>query len=134
MQTTLVAAAALTFAIGAIHSTLGEVLIFRRLRERRPAPARAATDDAPALRERHHGILWATWHVVTVFGWAFAAILLALADAHDTATTTASLRAAVTTTTAAAMSAAAVLVLIGTKGRHPAWLGLFGVAALVFFF
>lgn len=125
MQTYFFAAGILALVVGVIHSTLGEVLIFRHLRNRGLVPAM----EAPPLKERHIRILWASWHVATVFGWAFGIILLRLAMF----TTEHSLRAIVESAMVFAFLGGSFLVLIGTKGRHPGWIGLLGVAALVWF-
>ena len=108
--------------IGAIHSVGGEVLIFRHLRTRGLVP----TITSEPLKERHIRILWATWHIVTVFGWAFGFVLLRLSRPTDEQT----IRTLVENTAVIACFVSSLLVLIGTKGRHPGWLGLLGVAAL----
>ena len=73
----LVAAAALAFVVGLVHSLLGERLIFRRMRVGGAIP----TNGGTVLREAHVRILWASWHVLTVFGWCIAALLLWLSHA-----------------------------------------------------
>lgn len=123
MQDYLFLAAALAVSIGLVHSILGEILIFRRLRTGSLAPAQGA----PPLGARQIHILWATWHVVTVFGFAFAAILLRLGSTH----TAASIQTTVLAAAGAAFLGSSILVLVGTKGRHPGWIGLAGVAALI---
>ena len=123
MKSYLLGAVALAVLISLVHSILGEILIFRRLRSGSWIP----TQGAPPLDERHIRILWATWHLVTVFGLAFATILFRIGSAGSAA----SLQATVLTTTAAAFLGGAALVLLGTKGRHPAWVGLTGVALLL---
>ena len=123
MQDYLFAAAVLAVLIGVVYSVLGEVLIFRRLRKGGLVPTQAA----PPLAERHIRILWATWHVVTVFGFAFATMLYKLGSV-DTAV---SIQSVVLTATGAAFLGGAILVLVGTKGSHPGWIGLAGAAALV---
>lgn len=125
MQTYMFAAGVLALVVGAVHSVLGEVLIFRHLRSRGLVPAMGA----PPLRERHIRILWASWHVATVFGWAFGIVLLRFA----TLTAEHSLREIVESAIVFAFLGGSFLVLIGTKGRHPGWVGLLGVAALVWF-
>ena len=72
MQTELAAAAVLSVVTGVVHSVLGEWLMFRHLRQGTLVPQLGA----PPLRARNIRILWATWHLASVFGWAFAAILL----------------------------------------------------------
>jgi hypothetical protein len=113
MNTYLLAAGVVAIVVGAVHSLLGEILIFRHLRNKSIIPALSA----PPLRERHVRILWASWHIPTVFCWAFSALILNLTTLE---------RAAMF-----AFFASAVLVLIGTKGRHPGWLGLLAVALLI---
>lgn len=122
MQTVLLIAGILLLLTGLVHSVLGEVLIFGHLRTKGPLPTRGA----PPLRERHIRIIWATWHVATVLGWAFAGILLKLA----TAPAGSSPRAFVLTSVAVAYAVGGMLVLVGTKGRHPGWVALLAVAAL----
>ncbi|WP_426176578.1 hypothetical protein [Massilia sp. TWR1-2-2] len=124
MQTILLAAGVLAIAIGLVHSVFGEALIFRHARKGALVPAMAA----PPLRARHIGILWATWHLATVFGWAFAGVMLRLALDPDGAPGAVILSAAVF-----ANLAGALLVLVGTKGRHPGWIALSAVAALIWF-
>ncbi len=116
------AAGTLAVVVGIVHSVLGEVLIFRHLRQGGIVP----TLDAPPLRERNVRILWATWHLATVFGWAFAGVLFRLASAPDDAAVTAFLPTAIIV----ANAGGALLVLVGTRGRHPGWIALLAVAAL----
>lgn len=123
MHTTLALAGALTFVVGAVHSILGERLIFRRMRQGTLIP----THGKPILHERHVRILWASWHVVTLFGWAMGAVMLQRASAD------APLDAWLAHAIAASMFGGSLLVLIGTRGRHPGWIGLLAVALLVWF-
>ena len=125
MRAYMFAAGVLALIVGAAHSVLGEILIFRHLRSRGLVPAMGA----PPLRERHIRILWASWHLATVFGWASGVLLLQLASPG----TESALRALVANTIALAFLGGSLLVLIGTKGRHPGWIGLLGVAALAWF-
>ena len=125
MQIMLVAAGVLALVTGLVHSVLGEVLIFRHLRSGGLVPAMGA----PPLRERNIRIIWATWHLATVFGWAFAGVLLRLAVApHNDSPGSLIVSAAVF-----AYLAGSLLVLIGTNGRHPGWIALLVVAALAWF-
>ena len=123
MSNYLHAAAALLVIIGLVHSIGGEMLIFRRLRRGGLVPTLA---PAP-LRQRHLRILWATWHVVTVLGWALAAVLWRVSDAVQGQ----SMLEFVEITVAAACLVSSLLVLVATRGRHPGWLGLLAVAVLV---
>ena len=122
MNRYLAAAALLMAAIGAVHSFLGERMVFRRMRTGGIVPV----NGAPVLREGHVRILWVSWHLVTVFGWCVALTLWWLADVRN-----AHLAAALPTQAAAlALLAGALLVLVGTRGRHPGWIGLLVAAAL----
>lgn len=120
MQTPYLIAALLAALTGLAHSVFGEILIFRHLRHGGLVPARGA----PPLRERNVRIIWATWHLATLFGWAFAGLLLRLALGHPMSA------ALVTDALVFAYLGGAVLVLVGTKGRHPGWVALAAVALL----
>ncbi len=124
MHTMLIAAGVIALITGILHSVLGEMLIFRHLRSGGLVP----TIAAPPLHERNIRIIWATWHLASVFGWAFAGILLSLAIAP-----TDSPRALIVNAVVFAHLAGALLVLIGTKGRHPGWIAILLVAALTWF-
>ena len=122
MSTTLLSAAAIVLAcVGVGHSVLGETMIFRHVRRAGVLP----TDAAPPLRGRHVRILWASWHIASVFGWALAAIVYRLATAPTMPIDGFAVRAC-----AIAALASAALVLIATRGRHPGWVGL-GLAGLL---
>lgn len=120
MQNYMLAAGIIAISVGLVHSVLGEVLIFSRLRSDGVVP----TEGAPALKERHVRILWASWHIVTVFGCAIGAILLRMALPFSENV----LQVFVENTIVVSMLASAALVLVGTNGMHPGWLGLLGVA------
>lgn len=122
MQTQLLLAGLLAILVGLAHSVLGEILIFRRLRSGGIIP----TEGHPILKERHVRILWATWHLVTVLGWALAAVLLLMAASIGEPLA----KSVIMTIVVAAMAASSALVLIATNGKHPGWLGLLGVAVL----
>ncbi len=119
MNTYLTIAALLTIAIGTVHSVLGEVIIFSKVRNRGLVP----TLPVAPLQARNIRIIWATWHLASVFGFSIAALLLQQAQQAKLAIF--SIHAI-----AVGMLAAAMLVLYATKGRHPGWCGLLGVAVL----
>jgi hypothetical protein len=117
-----VAAGTVAIIVGFAHSVLGEVLVFCRLRRGGLIP----TDGGTVLQERHVRIIWASWHALTVLGWLVAAILFWLAASpQDKASSF------LEDVIAVAMLVSAGLVLIGTKGKHPGWIGLLLVAVLV---
>lgn len=119
----LVIAAIVAFLVGLVHSVLGEKLIFCRLRKGRVVP----TNGGTLLQERHVRILWASWHVLTVFGWSIAAVLLWLSLHSSSPYSTRFFENAVVI----AMLAGSTLVFFGTKARHPGWVGLLAVAVFV---
>ena len=120
-----VIAAALAFLVGLVHSVLGERLIFGRLRQDGFVP----TNGGKLLDEKDVRILWASWHVLTVFGWCIASILLWLSLPSSSTSSAWFIEQAVII----AMFAGSALVFIGTKARHPGWAGLLAVAVFVWF-
>lgn len=125
MQMQLLAAGLLMVLTGLVHSVMGEILIFRRMRQGSIVP----TAGQPVLRERHVRILWASWHLVSILGWALAAMLVALALAPGQPVS----QAVLTGIVVAALGAGSALVLIATKGMHPGWLALLAAALLGWF-
>jgi hypothetical protein len=121
----LFTAAVIAFLVGLIHSVLGERLIFSRLRQGSVVP----TNGGTLLDERHVRILWASWHVVTVLGWCLAAVLLWLSRTATSSNLPWFLGLAVIF----AMLFSSALVFIGTKAKHPGWIGLLVVAIFVWF-
>lgn len=120
-----VAAAAIAFVVGLAHSVLDERLIFNRLRQ----SGRNPTHGGNSLGERHIRIIWASWHLVTIFGWGLGAVLwqLSLPSAAGIGTTGIGPAIAI----AVATAAGAALVCIATRGRHPGWIGLLAIATCV---
>lgn len=123
MNIYLATAAVLAFLVGLVHSFLGERLIFGRLRQGRLVP----TNGGSLLQERHVRILWASWHVLTVFGWCIAAVLLWLSLPSSNPSSALFIEQAIVFS----MLAGSALVLLGTRARHPGWVGLLAVAAFV---
>ena len=62
----LTLAGVLCFLLAAVHSILGERMIFQPLRMQK---------EHSAMR-KYRGILWATWHLVTIFGACLGLYLL----------------------------------------------------------
>jgi hypothetical protein len=118
VNTSLVVASVLAVLVGVVHSVLGERRIFRH-------QPRAA--DSGRRHRRPFDILWATWHIASVLGVALAAVLWKLAAMPEPST----LREFLLLAVALAYAVSGVLVLVGTRGRHPGWAGLIGVAVLV---
>ncbi len=119
MNMWLAASAVVALIVGLVHSVLGEMLIFR------PLARQKLRDQTGGLRVGYVNIMWASWHIVTVFGWGLAALLMwyAMAGADGADIVVISGISIVT-------CIAAGLVLWATKGRHPGWAGLLAVAVL----
>lgn len=122
MQTQLFWAGLVMALTALVHSVVGEFLIFRQLRSSGIVP----TQGGPLLRERHVRILWASWHLVSVLGWALTAILIAVAlsPGHPLPSTW------LVKVAIAASLAGSALVLFATRGRHPGWFSLLVAAIL----
>lgn len=123
MNAYLLSAAALTLVIGVVHAVLGEQRIFRHLRRSGLVP----TEGAPVLREFQVRILWACWHLLSVLGCGLAGVLLWLAQPGAQQASGGVLEHVI----AATLSASGLLVMVSNRGRHPAWVAFFAVAALV---
>lgn len=123
MNLYLLIAGCLAFTLGLIHSVLGEILIFRQLLQTNLA----SSSGRAVLKERHIRTLRSTWHIVTLFGWGFGTILFCFAlssTASDQITATKNIMVAM-------FLVAAAFWLIGTKGKHPAWVVLAIIAVFV---
>ena len=125
MDIYLLSGGLLAIAVALVHSLLGEKLIFSRMRDSGLVP----TLGQPVLRERHVRILWATWHLVSIMGAAFGVILIYAAQPLAQS----ELPRFVLITVFVTLVLSAALVLYATKGKHPGWIGLLGVALLTWF-
>lgn len=119
MNSLLVSAGLLSIVVGLVHSVLGELLIFKNLRNNSLVPNVAV----PPIRQRNIRILWATWHLASILGFAMGLILIQLAGVSAPPSF-------VVQPIAFSMALAGALVFYATKGRHPGWAGLLGVAVL----
>ena len=106
----------LCFILGLVHSILGEVLIFRNLRKSKKI---IPTITKSKLKERHLRIIWATWHLTSLFGWCIGAILLEVATKYNIQTN--ELLQFILTSTTITMLCSSLLVFIATKGKHLGW-------------
>lgn len=119
----LLLASFLTVVVGIVHSVLGEKLIFTHLRVGKMVP----TNIGAPLKERHIRIIWATWHIVSIFGFCLAGLLYWLSLPSTNIENIQLLKLIISTS----FISSAVLVLWATKGKHPGWVGLSLVAILV---
>lgn len=123
MNAYLATAGVLVLVVGLVHSVLGEVLIFRRLRTHGVLPSHGGN----VIGAAHVRIIWASWHIVTVLGWLIGAVLLWLSARPTDAAPGFPLLPAI----AMAMLVSAALVLVATRARHPGWAGLLAAALLI---
>jgi hypothetical protein len=119
----LFSAGIVMFALAIMHSVLGERLIFKHVRAGTPGHI-AANQLLPA---RRWDALWSTWHLLSVLGLGLSAAMIAAAMYGEVA------KAADTVAIimAATFAIAGVYWFVGTKGKHPAWIGLLAIAALI---
>lgn len=114
--------------LGLVHSILGEYLIFKDKRVKgNLVPTKVNAD----LKERHLRIIWATWHLVSLFGWCIGAFLVKAS--LDVSSLNDQIGNFIINTTIFTMFASSFLVLIGTKGKHPGWivLALIGLLLII---
>lgn len=123
MQYLLIAASFILLLTAVAHSILGEIMIFRKLSDGRVVPSMSA----PPLKERNVRILWASWHLTSIFGLVFALAVFKVGvgaplSVHE-----------LICSIAIACFAGGMLVLLGTKGRHPGWISLSLASALIWY-
>lgn len=123
MNTYLFIAGILCFLLGIVHSILGEYLIFRNKREK---GSLVPSKESPELKERYLRILWATWHLASIFGWCIGAILIKISQEQNLESHDFILQSIIYT-----MFLTSLLVLIGTKGKHPGWVVLLAIGILL---
>lgn len=119
----LFTAGVLCFILGIAHSILGENLIFKSKRIKgKLVPTKRSTE----LKERHLRIIWATWHLASIFGWCIGAILIKVSQEQNLKGSDFILLSIMYT-----MFCTSLLVLIGTKGKHPGWVVLLVIGILL---
>ncbi len=121
----LVSAAVISILTGVVHSVFGEKLIFIELRKHHLS-GKAIT---VGLGARQVGILWATWHLASVLCFCLSGILYLIAANPESASNASSYLNIIS----AGYLISSILVLYGTKGKHPGWISLGAVALLTFF-
>ena len=109
MTTLLYIAAFLTFAIGVVHSILGERYILIRLFRRDNLPKLFGGTEFTTLTLRF------AWHITTIAWWGFSAILVLLAE-QAFSFSNLSMVLAVT------FLATGVIALAASHGRHLSWI------------
>lgn len=116
----------LCFLLGLVHSILGEILIFNSKRNQGEiVPTKSSTE----LPEKHLRIIWATWHLASIFGWCIGAILVKISLSSNGLNQ--NVVDLIVQSTVYSMLACFLLVLIGTKGKHPGWVVLLLISILL---
>ncbi|SFN66557.1 hypothetical protein SAMN04487989_102316 [Bizionia echini] len=123
MNTYFFIAGILCFLLGIAHSILGEYLIFNSKRIKGKLIPTKANEY---LKERHLRILWATWHLATVFGWCIGILLLKISVLEKSQLINFMVKSISTT-----MILSSLLVLIATKGKHPGWFVLLAIGIVL---
>ncbi|WP_106794959.1 hypothetical protein [Aquimarina sp. Aq78] len=116
----------LCFLLGIVHSILGEYLIFNSKRNKGSLVPSKKTVE---LKERHLRILWATWHLASAFGWGIGAILIKISVEQSELDSTSI--GFIIQSIMYTMFLSSLLVLIGTKGKHPGWVVLLIIGILL---
>jgi len=119
----LFSAGIVMFALAILHSVLGERLVFRHVRAGKPGHVMANQ----LLPPRRWDALWSTWHLLSVLGLGLSAAMIAAAMYDDVAKAAGT----VAMIMAATFAISGLFWLAGTKGKHPAWIGLLAIAALI---
>lgn len=120
MSTAWRAAAGLAVLVALVHSYLGERYILIRLFKR----------DLPKTfggTEFTKNTLRFAWHITSIAWLGFAALLVTMAGAEPRPAR------AFANVVAATFLATGLVALAGSRGRHPAWVVFFAIAALVYF-
>jgi len=109
----------LIILLGLAHSIIGERLIFKPLRDGDAAAAALAV-----LPARRWAAIWSAWHLLTLLGCGLGALLIALALRPLPVDAMVTMQAVLIAT----FLLSAVFWVVGTKGRHPAWIVLLLIA------
>jgi len=115
-----VIAAALAFAVGLVHSWLGERYILMRLFRRPDIPHLFGSDEFTKRTLRF------AWHITTVALFGAAALLLIVASFPLDASAR-----RFSTAIAVTFLVSALVALIGSRGRHLSWVVFLLIAGLV---
>ncbi len=116
----LLVAAALVIALGLVHSVLGERYILIRLFRRTDLPHLFGSDLFTRRTLRF------AWHLTTVVWFGVAALLIIAARTGGTAMSIALIGEVVAVTS----GVSALVTLVGSRGRHPAWIVFLVIAIL----
>jgi len=122
----LLIAGILCLLLGIAHSILGEFLIFKNKRNTGSfIPSKGNAD----LKEKHLRIIWATWHLASIFGWCIGVLLIRISFNQNELNS--NIFDFILQSIIYTMFLSALLVLIGTKGKHPGWVVLVLIGILL---
>lgn len=117
----LIFAAVLCFAIGFIHSYLGERYILVRLFRKAQIPHIFGSDVFTKRTLRF------AWHLTTIAWWGFGYLAWAVSrESMD-------LRLVILLTVGAVFFVSGTLALVASRGKHLSWIVFLTIAALVIF-
>ena len=119
MNWPLLLAGLLAVLLGLAHSVIGEHMVFKGLNERL-----ARSEGRPVLSEQQVRVLRGAWHLVTLFGLALGALLIASAIRD--------LVLDPVMVIGVTMAVSGLYWVVATRGRHPAFIVLFAIAGLCF--
>jgi hypothetical protein len=126
-------AGGLTFLLALAHSVLGELLLIRRLsNDGLPSLAPFSLIEAPSMGlvgspDLARRTLRFSWHLPSVLGAGFGAILLRLAMPAAASIDLSFVEGAV----ALSILASSLVVLVCSKGKHPGWIAFLAIAILI---
>ena len=116
----------LCLLLGIAHSIIGEFLIFK---DKRKEGSLIPSKGSEGLRQKHLRIIWATWHLASVFGWCLGAILIKVSIAQSGLNV--SFIEFIIHSMIGTMLITSLLVLVATKGKHPGWVVSLVIAILL---
>lgn len=117
MNTPLLVAAGLILALGLVHSVLGERYILIRLFRRNDLPRLFGSDLFTRRTLRF------AWHLTTVVWFGIGVILVQVAGGGLSVVQ-------LGTTLMVTSVVSAVVTLVGSRGRHPAWVVFLAIGLL----
>jgi hypothetical protein len=109
----------LAVLLGFAHSIIGEHMVFKGLKDRL-----TRSEGRPALSDQQVRVLRGVWHLMTIFGFALAALLIASAIRD--------LVLDPVMVIGITMAVSGLYWAVATRGRHPAFIVLFAIAGLCF--
>jgi hypothetical protein len=121
----LLAAAALLVVLALAHSLLAEWMIFRHAHHLSGLPLLGFPPTMGAPQPASH-IVRACWHLLGVFGVAFAVLLAR----YGMRTSLGDDERFAVRTIGAALAAGGALIFLGTRAKHVGWVGFSAAAAL----